>query len=91
MMHFIAFSFEAASVGNLIPSNKNASHQSVNALLNIDGKGAPYRASCHILSLCVVISNKFPRLLAEREIIANAYVITSGFLPRFCRKNTYFF
>ena len=27
----------------------------------------------HVLSLCVVISKKFPRLLAEREIIANAF------------------
>ena len=29
----------------------------------------------HVLSLCVVISKKFPRLLAEREIIANASLL----------------
>ncbi len=34
----------------------------------------------HVLSRCVFISKKFPRLLAEREIIANAFCL-SGFLP----------
>ena len=39
----------------------------------------------HILFLCVVISKKFPRLLAEREIIANAFCL-SGFLPELSAK-----
>ncbi len=38
------------------------------------------RTPHHVLSLCVVISKKFPRLLAEREIIANALYLF-GFLP----------
>ena len=37
--------------------------------------------SYHILSLCVVISKKFPRLLAEREIIANAFNHSPNFSP----------
>ncbi len=43
----------------------------------------------HILFLCYVISKKFPRLLAEREIIANA-LLGSGFLPRTDCKSTNF-
>ena len=43
--------------------------------------------SYHILSLCVVISNKFPRLLAEREIIANAFSIVR-ISPRTVGKDT---
>jgi len=31
-------------------------------------QGDPYETPYHILLQCVVISNKFPRLLAEREI-----------------------
>ena len=40
----------------------------------------PYKATRHVLSRCVVIPNKFPTLLAEREIIANAFY-KFGFLP----------
>ena len=32
-----------------------------------------YETPHHVLSRCVFISKKFPRLLAEREIIANAF------------------
>lgn len=53
---------------------KYAPRRSVNAFLYTRLREMPIRASYHILSLCVVISNKFPRLLAEREIIANALV-----------------
>jgi len=39
-------------------------------------KEIPIRLSPHVLSRCVVIPNKFPTLLAEREIIANAFFFT---------------
>ena len=34
------------------------------------------RATCHILLSCFLFQIEFPRLLAKREIIANAYVFT---------------
>ena len=37
----------------------------------------------HVLSRCVFISKKFPRLLAEREIIANA-LFMFGISPPNC-------
>jgi len=40
----------------------------------------PITTPHHVLSRCVFIPNKFPTLLAEREIIANA-LLWSGFLP----------
>ena len=41
-MHLIAFSFEAASDGNLIPSNKNTPRLNVGAFAILMGKGIPY-------------------------------------------------
>ena len=38
----------------------------------------------HLLFQCVVISNKFPRLLAEREIIANALFFPICLAAHFC-------
>ena len=38
-------------------------------------KDAPSRTPHHVLFRCVFISKKFPRLLAKREIIANALLI----------------
>ena len=35
----------------------------------------PITTPPHVLSRCVVIPNKFPTLLAEREIIANALLV----------------
>ena len=58
--------------------HKNASHWSV--CIAIWRWRCPLRPPHHVLSRCVFISNKFPRLLAEREIIANAFYL-SGFLP----------
>ena len=40
----------------------------------------PITTPHHVLSRYVFIPNKFPTLLAEREIIANAFYL-SGFLP----------
>ena len=73
-MHLIAFSFEAASDGNL-------SHLQVcttpmcEYIPIVDDEMSHTETPYHILSLCVVISKKFPRLLAEREIIANASML----------------
>ena len=52
--------------------HKNASHGSV--CIAIWRWRCPLRPPHHVLSRCVFISNKFPRLLAEREIIANAFI-----------------
>ena len=79
-MHLIAFSFEAASEGNLNPSSRMHYAYCVNALLYKKGKDV-HTEHLHILFLCVVISNKFPRLLAEREIIANALNHSPDFSP----------
>ena len=46
----------------------------VDALLNIRLIKAPHTEYLITIIPCYVISNKFPRLLAEREIIANAFV-----------------
>lgn len=46
----------------------------VDALLNIRLIKAPHTECLITIIPCYVISNKFPRLLAEREIIANAFV-----------------
>ena len=63
-------------------------HAEACALLFKDDK-APIRVTYHILFQCVFISNKFPRLLAEREIIANAF-ISPDFSPnRLQRYNFY--
>ena len=35
----------------------------------------PITTPRHVLSRCVFIPNKFPTLLAEREIIANALLV----------------
>ena len=40
----------------------------------------PYYDTPHVLSRCVFIPNKFPTLLAEREIIANAF-FTNKIVP----------
>jgi len=44
----------------------------VNTLLYFSDQDVHYDTS-HVLSRCVFIPNKFPTLLAEREIIANAF------------------
>ena len=41
---------------------------------------ATIRATCHILFSCFLFQIEFPRLLAKREIIANAYVFTHNVL-----------
>ena len=46
----------------------------VDALLNIRLIKAPHTECLITIIPCYIISNKFPRLLAEREIIANAFV-----------------
>ncbi len=71
-MHLIAFSFEAASDGNLSPLNKYTSRLSVNALLINRGQEAHMATRRRYYFSALIISKKFPRLLAEREIIANA-------------------
>ena len=41
---------------------------------------ATIRATCHILFSCFLFQIEFPRLLAKREIIANAYFLPTKFL-----------
>ena len=41
---------------------------------------ATIRATCHILFSCFLFQIEFPRLLAKREIIANAFVFTHNVL-----------
>ena len=53
----------------------------VDALLNIRLIKAPHTECLVTIIPCYVISNKFPRLLAEREIIANAFLFTDKILP----------
>ena len=74
-MHLLRSALRQPRNGNLSPSYKYASHLSVYASLYKMNKTLLSETSYHILSLCVVISKKFPRLLAEREIIANAFSI----------------
>ena len=71
-MHFIAFSFEAASDGNLSHLHECTTPK-CEYIAIIDDEMSFSEHPYHILFLCVVISKKFPRLLAEREIIANAF------------------
>ena len=52
----------------------------VDALLNIRLIKASHTEYLITIIPCYVISNKFPRLLAEREIIANAFLITNDVL-----------
>ena len=47
----------------------------------------PITTPHHVLSRCVFIPNKFPTLLAEREIIANASSLVR-ISPRTCHKGT---
>ena len=42
----------------------------------------------HVLSRCVFIPNKFPTLLAEREIIANALLYSDKIIPPPCAQRT---
>ena len=50
----------------------------------------PITTPRHVLSRCVFIPNKFPTLLAEREIIANALLLVR-ISPRTDGKDTKFF
>ena len=50
----------------------------------------PITTPRHVLSRCVFIPNKFPTLLAEREIIANALLLVR-ISPRTEGKDTKFF
>ena len=56
----------------------------VNALLYTSNLRCPLWPPHHVLSRCVFISKKFPRLLAEREIIANALLYTVKIIPPPC-------
>ncbi len=50
----------------------------------------PITTPHHVLSRCVFIPNKFPTLLAEREIIANASLLVRISPRTKCKDNTYF-
>ncbi|MCI6518713.1 MAG: hypothetical protein MR432_03970 [Prevotellaceae bacterium] len=76
----IAFSFEAASDGNLRPSLRKHHAYALVHLLT-DGQRSPNRTTFFTIIPVTFISNKFPRLLAEREIIANAFLFTDKILP----------
>ena len=60
-------------------SHKNASRLMAHASL-IEIAEATIRATCHILFSCFLFQIEFPRLLAKREIIANAFVFTHDVL-----------
>ena len=63
-------------------SYKFAPHLSVSAFLYKRLRMMPHTTTPpHVLSRCVFIPNKFPTLLAEREIIANAFCFTLNVPP----------
>ena len=68
----IAFSYEAASEWKPQVTNKNTPRLMAMMHCYTNDLRHPYRMPYHNIIPCYVISNKFPRLLAEREIIANA-------------------
>ena len=55
------------------------------ALLHQIGTEVRIRAACHILFPCLLFPNEFPRLLAKREIIANAYDLPKKFAEKILR------
>ncbi len=55
------------------------------ALLYQIGTEVRIRAACHILFPCLLFQNEFPRLLAKREIIANAYNFTKKIAEKILR------
>ena len=61
--------------GNLNYSHKNAPRLWRRCIANIRIVKASHTEYLITIIPCYVISNKFPRLLAEREIIANALFI----------------
>ena len=66
--------------GNLNQPIRMHHAYSADALLNIRLIKASHTEYLITIIPCYVISNKFPRLLAEREIIANAFLITNDVL-----------
>jgi len=89
-MHLLRSALRQPRNGNPSNLNKYAPHLSVYAFLYARLlRHFHFETSYHILSLCVVISNKFPRLLAEREIIANALLLVR-ISPRTNCKDTYY-
>ena len=81
MMHFLRSALRQPRMETSVHFAMHASHLSVNTSLCQSGQGVPNRTPYHILFLCVVNSKKFPRLLAEREIIANALLLTCYIAP----------
>ena len=62
--------------GNLRQSNKNTPRLWQWCIANIWLSKASHTERLITIIPCYIISNKFPRLLAEREIIANALFVT---------------
>ena len=67
--------------GNLRQLNKNTPRLLRDALLLYKLSKASHTERLITIIPCYVISKKFPRLLAEREIIANAFLFTDKVLP----------
>ena len=58
----------------LVPLNVHKLHHAFQtcASLNEHYRNSSLKATCHLLFLCLLYQFEFPRLLAKREIIANA-------------------
>ena len=88
-MHLIAFSFEAASDWKPRHLHKNAPHLSVHSAIYEDERCSNHEHLTTYYLVAFFISNKFPRLLAEREIIANAMLyFSTKTVPPPCTQGT---
>jgi len=89
-MHLIAFSFEAASEWKPHQSNKNTPRLSASALLlHRLARCSNRNTLSHITSVRCYFQ-EFPRLLAEREIIANAFLLARISPRTWCKGSVYF-